>query len=264
VREKSCIKCSIVLHFNFTFFILNYLIEIATTDFTTTKSAIEGGADRIELCAALTEGGTTPSYGTIKQCREKFEVQLFPIIRSRSGDFLYSDEEFQIMMDEVKLCKQLGCDGVVIGLLNNNGTIDVARTEKLIEVAYPLEVTFHRAFDRCRDPFDALEQLIQVGCQRILTSGQQPTAPQGIELIAQLVKAADERIIIMPGSGVRKENIKELAEKTGAVEFHSSLRSKSKSTMDFVHPAFAGSEESYVNPAIDAEDVKALRKSLPA
>lgn len=241
---------------------MNYIIEIATTDFTTTKSAVEGGADRIELCAALTEGGTTPSYGTVRQCREKFDVQLFPIVRTRSGDFLYSDDEFKIMMNEVELCKQLGCDGVVIGLLNKDGTVDVNRTAKLVDAAYPLEVTFHRAFDRCNDPFEALEQLIRIGCQRILTSGQQPAAPQGMNLIAQLVKAADERIIIMPGSGVRKENIKELAVNTGAVEFHSSVRGKSKSSMDFVHPAFARSAESYENPAIDPTEVKALRKAL--
>ena len=243
---------------------MKYIIEIATTDFVTTQSAVNGGADRIELCAALSEGGITPSHGMIKVCREKFDVELFPIIRPRSGDFLFSDEEFQIMMHDVLLCKQVGCDGVVIGLLNKDGVIDIKRTTKLIQAAYPLEVTFHRAFDRCREPFEALEQLIEVGCSRILTSGQQPAAPQGMELIAQLIKAANERIIIMPGSGVRKENIKELADKTGAVEFHSSLRGKQKSSMEFVHPAFAASEESFTNPAIDVEEVKALRKSLQA
>ena len=241
---------------------MNYIIEIATTDFTTTKSAAEGGADRIELCAALSDGGTTASYGTIKKCREAFNVQLFPIIRTRSGDFLYTDEEFEIMMNEVTLCKDLGCDGIVIGLLNKNGEIDIKRASKLIELAYPLEVTFHRAFDRCNDPFEALEQLIEIGCQRILTSGQQPAAPQGIDLITQLVKAANERIIIMPGSGVRKENIKELAEKTGAKEFHSSLRGKKKTKMEFIHPSFSDSNESYINPAIDSEEVKALRSAL--
>ena len=243
---------------------MNYIIEIATTDFTTTKSAAEGGADRIELCAALSDGGTTASYGTIKKCREAFNVQLFPIIRTRSGDFLYTDEEFEIMMNDVTLCKDLGCDGIVIGLLNKNGEIDIKRASKLIELAYPLEVTFHRAFDRCKDPFEALEQLIETGCQRILTSGQQPTAPQGIDLITQLVKAAGERIIIMPGSGVRKENIKELAEKTGAKEFHSSLRGKKKTKMEFIHPSFSDSTESYINPAIDYEEVKALRNALYA
>lgn len=241
---------------------ISYIIEIASADFSTTKTAVEGGADRIELCAALTEGGTTPSYGTIKKCREAFGVQLFPIIRPRGGDFLYSNEEFEIMVNDVKLCKDLGCDGIVTGLLNSNGSIDLKRTSKLLELAYPLEVSFHRAFDRCRDPFEALEQLIEIGCQRILTSGQQPTAPLGIDMIAQLVKAASERIIIMPGSGVRKDNIKELAEKTGAVEFHSSLRGKQKSKMEFIQPAFSNSEESYSNPAIDAGEVKLLRQAL--
>jgi copper homeostasis protein len=166
------------------------------------------------------------------------------------------------MMQDIAVCKQLGCDGVVIGLLNKDGSIDLKRTQKLVEAAYPLEVTFHRAFDRCKDPFQALEQLIGVGCQRILTSGQMPAAPEGVELIAQLIQAADDHIIIMPGSGVRKENIKELKEKTGAVEFHSSLRGKSKSQMEFFHPMFANSAESYINPGIDPAEVKALRDAL--
>ena len=241
---------------------MKYTIEIATSDFLTTKSAVEGGADRIELCANLAEGGTTPSYGHIKQCREAFEILIYPIIRPRGGDFLYNKEEFEIMLQDVKLCKQLGCDGVVIGLLNSNGSIDIKRTAVLVEAAYPLGVTFHRAFDRCRDPFEAMEQLIGIGCERILTSGQKPAAPEAIELIAQLNKAADERIVIMPGSGVRKENIKMLAEQTGCVEFHSSLRDKVKSAMEFVHPAFDGSEESYMNNAVDKNEVVAFRNAL--
>ncbi len=247
-----------------------YIIEIATSDFLTTKSAVEGGADRIELCANLAEGGTTPSYAHIKKCREAFNTPLFPIIRSRGGDFLYTKDEYEIMLTDVKMCKQLGCDGVVIGLLNMDGTIDIARTGELVEMAYPLEVTFHRAFDRCRDPFAALEELIEAGCQRILTSGQQPTVgsresiinSKAVELIWQLNEKADDRIIIMPGSGVRKENIKMIAEKTGCTEFHSSLRSKGKSPMQFVHPAFAGSEESYMNNEINPDEVRVLRNAL--
>lgn len=249
---------------------MSFIIEIATSDFLTTKSAVEGGADRIELCANLAEGGTTPSYAHLKKCREAFNISLFPIIRPRGGDFLYNKDEFEIMMNDVKLCKQLGCEGIVIGLLNMDGTIDVARTAELIELAYPLEVTFHRAFDRCRDPFQALEELIDIGCQRILTSGQQPSVgsresivnSQAVELISELNKKADGRIIIMPGSGVRKENIKMLAEKTGCTEFHSSLRGKSKSPMQFVHPAFENSEESYMNNVISPDDVRALRNAL--
>jgi len=241
---------------------MKYLIEIATSDFLTTKSAVEGGADRIELCANLAEGGTTPSYAHIKKCKEAFGIALFPIIRPRGGDFLYTKDEFEIMKNDIKLCKELGCEGIVIGLLNMDGTIDMTRTSELVELAYPLEVTFHRAFDRCKDPFTALEELIEIGCQRILTSGQKPTVSEGIDLIAGLNKKADDRIIILPGSGVRKDNIKILAEKTGCIEFHSSLRGKAKSPMQFIHPAFADSAESYSNNEISPDEVRALRNAL--
>ena len=239
-----------------------YIIEIATSDFNTTRAAVEGGADRIELCANLAEGGTTPSLGMIRQCREAFDVSIYPIIRPRGGDFLYNEEEFSIMTRDIMLCKELGCDGVVIGMLNADGTIDEKRTAMLVNAAYPLGVTFHRAFDRCKDPFIALEQLIKIGCERILTSGQKPTVSEGLELIAELNKISDDRIIIMPGSGLRKENIKMLADKTGCEEFHSSLRGKTKSKMEFVHPAFAGSEDSYSNNFIEAGEVRALRSAL--
>jgi copper homeostasis protein len=241
---------------------MSFIIEIATSDFLTTKSAVEGGADRIELCANLAEGGTTPSYAHIKKCKEVFNIPLFPIIRPRGGDFLYTKDEFEIMKNDIKLCKELGCEGIVVGLLNMDGTIDMTRTSELIELAYPLEVTFHRAFDRCKDPFAALEELIEIGCQRILTSGQKPTVSEGVDLVAELNKKADDRIIILPGSGVRKDNIKMLAEKTGCIEFHSSLRGKSKSPMQFIHPAFADSAESYSNNEISSDAVRALRNAL--
>jgi copper homeostasis protein len=243
---------------------MTFIIEIATTDFETTKSAVKGGADRIELCANLDEGGTTPSYGTILQCREAFDVLLYPIVRPRGGDFLYTDDEFEIILHEVKLCKQMGCDGIVIGALDTSGRIDIKRTSALTEIAYPMGVTFHRAFDRCLDPFEAMEQLIEIGCERILTSGQQPSVNDGIELIIELNKLAAGRIIIMPGSGVRKDNIRSLAEKTGCTEFHSSLRSKTKSKMDFVHPSFMDSGESYLNNSIDTAEVYELKKILQA
>ena len=237
----------------------NYIIEIATSDYETTKAAVEGGADRIELCADLYQGGTTPSFGTIKKCREAFDIPLYPIIRPRGGDFLYSDEEFEIMLRDIELCKQLGCDGVVIGCLKKDGAIPLKKTARLINAAYPMEVTFHRAFDRSIDPLVRLEELINLGVQRILTSGQKPVAPDGIDLIAELVKVANERIIIMPGSGVRKENIRKLAVETGAVEFHSSLRATISSKMEFKHPSF--SNES-TNPYINPTDVRDLRAAL--
>jgi copper homeostasis protein len=241
---------------------MSYLIEIATTDYHTTESAVEGGADRIELCADLEEGGITPSHGHIIKCREKFDLPIYVMIRPRGGDFLYSKDEFGMMAADIKFCKEIGCDGIVTGLLNIDGTIDAVRMGDIVSQAYPMEVTFHRAFDRCKDPFEAMEEIIELGCERILTSGQKKTAMEGIELIAQLNKMAEKRIIIMPGSGVRKENIKLLAEKTGCTEFHTSLRSKTKSMMEFIHPAFAESEESYMNSAVDVSEVKALKNTL--
>lgn len=243
---------------------MNYTIEIAVTDYTTAKNAVEGGADRIELCNALSEGGITPSFGLIQQCRNDFTIPIFPILRPRSGDFLYSEEEFEIIKRDAVLCKQSGCDGVVVGFLNNDGTINKKRTADIVKAVYPLEVTFHRAFDRCKDPLTALEAIINAGCQRILTSGQQPTAMEGVDLIKELVTVANNRIIIMPGSGVRKENIKTLAEKTGAVEFHTSLRNIKNSSMEYIHPAFNDSAESYINPYINTLDVQELRKALLA
>jgi copper homeostasis protein len=239
---------------------LNYVIEIATADLETTRSAVNGGADRIELCASLHEGGTTPSFGTIRRCRDLFPVSLFPIIRARGGDFFYSNDEHDAMLADARLCREFGCDGIVTGFLLSDGRIDRERIEAMVEAVYPLEVTFHRAFDRCRDPFKALEILIEAGCQRILTSGQQPAAPDGVDLIASLVAAADGRIVIMPGSGVRPDNVRLLAEKTAAVEFHSSLRGRRTSTMEFRHPAFG--ESDLYNPAIAADDVRALRDAL--
>ena len=145
---------------------------------------------------------------------------LYPIIRPKGGDFLYTDDEYEIMLHDVKLCKQSGCDGIVIGLLNEDGTIDMKRTAALVDIAYPMGVTFHRAFDRCRNAFEALEQLVQIGCERILTSGQQPTVNEGMELIAELNKNSRPSDHYNAGQWRTKENIKLLAEKTGCKEFH--------------------------------------------
>src|ERR1700761_4078409 len=214
---------------------MNYRLEICAFNLASALVAQQAGADRIEFCAGPEEGGTTPSAGAIRTAREQLRIALYPIIRPRGGDFLYSDEEFRIMLRDIDYCKQVGCNGVVIGMLNTDGTVDQARCARLVEAAYPLGVTFHRAFDWAANPFEALETIIQIGCERILTSGQRPTAEEGAELIDQLVREADDRIVIMPGSGVRSDNIIQLAEKTGAAEFHTSARALQASTMDFIN-----------------------------
>ncbi|WP_346239088.1 copper homeostasis protein CutC [Niabella insulamsoli] len=233
-------------------------LEIATSDFESTKQAVLGGADRIELCANLGEGGTTQSYGVIKKCRESFDVRLYPIIRVRGGDFFYTDDEFDCMLYDAIQCKDLNCDGVVIGFLNRDGSIDRKRTEKIIQAVYPLGVTFHRAFDRCLAPFDALEQLIDLGCERVLTSGQELTAPEGARLIAELNRAANNRIVIMPGSGVRSGNIVDLAAETQCREFHTSLRALKSSEMTYFPEAFEKSAENdhYTVEALAVREMK--------
>jgi copper homeostasis protein len=222
-------------------------------------AAQQAGAHRIELCDNPGEGGTTPSYGFIKAARENVAIELYPIIRPRGGDFLYSDAEFDIMKTDVAACKELGCDGVVIGMLNADGTVDKVRCSQLVQTAYPMGVTFHRAFDRVNDPSQALEDLVSIGCERVLTSGMVPNAFDGAENIAALVRQANGRIIIMPGSGVRSENILQLAQKTGASEFHTSARMFTGSKMQFFSE---GMNEELKSVALDIEKVKKMIEIL--
>jgi copper homeostasis protein len=212
----------------------NTELEICCFNLESARIAADTGADRVELCADPSGGGTTPALGLIKAVRKKISTALFPIIRIRGGDFLFSDEEFEVMLHDVESCKSAGCDGVVVGMLLSDGRIDKMRVSVLVEKAYPLGVTFHRAFDWTRNPFESLEDVIDTGCERILTSGQQPTAMLGAALIKDLVKQADGRISIMPGSGVRASNISSLRKETGANEFHSSARIHKKSAMTYI------------------------------
>jgi copper homeostasis protein len=203
---------------------LSFILEICCFNFQSALIAQKAGAHRIELCADSGEGGTTPSAGFIKSVRKKLDIPVFPIIRPRGGDFLYSRDEFEIMQLDVALCKQTGCDGIATGMLLKNGKIDKESCSRLVNLAYSMEVSFHRAFDQVSDPFDAMEEIIDAGCGRILTSGQQPTATAGEALIKELIKKAQDRICIMPGSGLRASNILELARVTSASEFHTSAR----------------------------------------
>ncbi|QNL48318.1 copper homeostasis protein CutC [Olivibacter sp. SDN3] len=212
-------------------------LEICANSFASALAAQNGGAHRVELCENLNEGGTTPSYGTIKKVREQLHIQVYVLIRPRAGDFNYTDEEFEIMKADILNCKQLGCDGVVIGLLDEEGNVASIRTKELVKLASPMGVTFHRAFDCCNDGLKALKTIIYCGCERILTSGMQNTAIDGANFLKELVDKAGDNIIIMPGSGVNENNIQELIEKTNAKEYHTSAKVPVASTMNYQNPA---------------------------
>ena len=234
-------------------------LEVIGFDLASCIIAEQKGANRIELCANPFEGGTTPSYGMISIARKNTSIQLFPIIRPRGGDFFYTNEEHQSMIEDIEQCKNLGCDGVVIGMLLKNGEIDKDRCAELIHHAGSMEVTFHRAFDRVRDPFVALEDVISLGCKRILTSGLHPNVDLGKDTLKQLVQAAGHRIRIMAGSGVRSTNIIDLAKYTGATSFHSSARMSYATQMD--HRNHEMNEDLH-SIGIDPVEVEKLRQLL--
>jgi copper homeostasis protein len=211
-------------------------MEVCANSLHSALAAQEGGAIRVELCDNLPEGGTTPSYAQIALAKKILDIQVYPIIRPRGGDFLYSDLEFELMKEDVSMCRSLGCDGVVIGILKANGAVDVTRCKQLINLADPMGVTFHRAFDMSSDLFKALEDIIELGCERILSSGGEASALQGAEVLASLINQAGRRISIMPGAGVSAQNISEIIRITGAKEFHASARKAVKSDMEFRNP----------------------------
>ncbi|MES2457765.1 MAG: copper homeostasis protein CutC [Bacteroidota bacterium] len=208
-------------------------MEVCANSLASALAAQEGGALRVELCDNLPEGGTTPSYAQIKLAKKLLKIQLYPIIRPRGGDFLYSDLEFELMKEDISVCRSLGCDGVVIGILHADGSVDRERCAELIKLAGSMGVTFHRAFDMSRDLFQALEDVIELGCERILTSGGAASSLEGTDVLARLIEQAAGRISIMPGAGINTGNIVELIKQTGAKEFHASARKPVLSGMTF-------------------------------
>jgi copper homeostasis protein len=212
---------------------LPFLVEICVDSLESATVAEAAGAGRIELCSALSEGGITPSAGLIESVRNNISIEVNVIIRPRSGDFLYSDTEFSVMRRDIERAGEAGADGIVTGILNRDGTVDIERTALLVEYASPMKVTFHRAFDMCRDPKKALEDVISAGSARILTSGMARTAIEGAQVIKELVATAGERIKIMPGGGITEYNIGLLATTTGAKEYHLSGRHQRESMMTF-------------------------------
>lgn len=231
---------------------MKYKLEVIAFNIESCKAAQEAGANRIELCASPFEGGTTPSYSFIEAARKVLHIDLFVMIRPRGGDFLYTEEDFDIMKNDIAICKQLGVDGIVFGILTTEGKVDKQKCRTLVESAYPMHCTFHRAFDRVADPRESMEDLIDIGFERILTSGLHPKAMEGADTIASLIKQSGSRIIIMPGSGINSENILELAEVTGAHEFHTSARKLSPRKTSYNNPLM---NENLEHVTIDPEEV---------
>jgi len=243
-------------------------LEIVVYNMESALRAQEGGADRIELCDNPGEGGTTPSFGLIENVRQNVSLDVFVMIRPRGGDFHYTNYEFHAMKRDIYQCQKISVDGVVFGILNPDGTIDKKRCKELIERARPLKVTCHRAFDMTRDPFEALEDCIEVGFDRILTAGQQAQASKGIDLIAQLIQKANGRIAIMPGSGVNENTVTEIVSRTNAKEIHFSATAFRESAMTYRNPNIAGmgSDEGaeFKLRTVDPERVKKMRQLAEA
>ncbi len=235
-------------------------MEVCANSVASALAAQEGGATRVELCDNLSDGGTTPSYAQIKIARALLSIQLYPIIRPRGGDFLYSDLEYSLMTEDIKICKSLGCDGVVIGILKADGSIDKERCAALVELAKPMKVTFHRAFDSCNDMDKALDDIIDIGCERILTSGGKFSALEGSVKIKALIERAGGRISIMPGAGIRENNVAAIIAVTGASEFHSTAKLPVKSKMAYKNAAVAmgTAADEYSFELTDAAVVRSL------
>lgn len=247
-------------------------IEVAANSLTSALTAHRAGADRIELCANLELGGTTPSPGTMIIARERLDIPIHVLIRPRAGDFVYNATEIEEMKQTIRFCKSLNIDGVVVGFLTPEGKIDKSKTLEVIEAAEGMDLTFHRAFDQVIDQEEALETIIDMGFDRILTSGGMPTTPEGVRQISQLIRQAEDRIIIMPGGGINNFNFGDVVEHTGAKEFHMSAKKVVKSPVEFrprrdllnaqdIHPYnyIASSEEKIRNVV---EQLREMKKNL--
>lgn len=239
------------------------IVEVVVYNIESALQAQGGGADRIEVCDNPAEGGTTPSFGIIEAVRQHVNLDVFVMIRPRGGDFHYSTYEFHCMKRDIDQCQKLSVDGVAFGILLTNGTLDKKRCKELIDRARPLKVTCHRAFDMTRDPLEALEDCIEVGFDRILTSGQQATADKGADLIGELIKQARGRIVIMPGSGVNEQTVQGIVLKTKANEIHFSASVNRRSMMEYRNAAIQGmgsmEGEEFQIRSVDPERVKRIR-----
>lgn len=240
-------------------------LEVCVGSVESAIAARDGGAARIELCSALEIGGVTPSLGMIREARKVEGIAMHVLIRPRGGDFLYTPEEVACMEQDIIVARECGADGVVIGALTADGDIDVAACRRLVKAADGIHVTFHRAFDMCNNPLKALEDIIALGCDRILTSGQAATAEAGLPMLCELVKAADGRLSIMPGCGVNSSNAATILNSCGAKEIHASARKNVGSKMKFrlagVNMGTPGSDE-FARKETDREEVERIVKSI--
>ena len=233
------------------------LLEIAANSAGSALAAQAGGAGRVELFGNQEEGGTTPSYGVLALVRERLRIPLFVLIRPRGGDFLYEEFELEAMRRDVKICRELGCDGIVIGALDAEGGVDAASCRELISEAGSMSVTFHRAFDVVRDQEQALKDVISLGCQRVLTSGGRASALEGADTIAALVRQAGNRLSVVAGAGINADNLAELIERTGAREFHASATTTQRSKMRWKGAALRGLQADYA-----CSDVERIRRMV--
>jgi len=241
-------------------------LEVCIDSVESAIAAERGGAKRVELCCDLLEGGITPGAGLIASVRSHISIDLFVMIRPRGGDFFYTDLEYGVMREEIARARHLGVDGFVLGLLDQQGRVDVARTRRLVELAQPLPITFHRAVDMSPDLLASLEDIVATGASRILTSGGAPSALLGAAEIARMVQAARGRMAIMPGGGITPENLAAIADATGATEFHSSARTAFPSPVQFRKPGMAMGEirhREYRRFTVREETVRALLQALP-
>ena len=210
------------------------LLEACVNSAISAIEAQSGGADRVELCENMADGGCTPSAGTIILARKRLTIPIFVMIRPRGADFLYSEDEFEIMKQDIRIAKSLGADGVVFGILMPDGRIDIDRMKELTALSRPMGITCHRAFDMTRDPMEALDDLIEIGVDRVLTSGQADSALDGAKLIRRLIERARKKIIIMPGHGVKENNLMQVVQETGATEYHMYLTKQVIGSMTFI------------------------------
>jgi copper homeostasis protein len=231
-------------------------LEICANSYRAALNAQKAGANRIELCSELSLGGITPSFGCLKKVSKEITIPVNVLIRPRSGDFCYSKEEFEIIKEDIQLCKELGFEGIVSGVLHKNNSIDNQRTKELIELSSPLSFTFHRAFDCVINPKESLQQLIDLGVDRILTSGFQEKAEQGIELLIEFMEIAKEKVIILPGSGINPSNVY-LFKKAGFKEIHASASKVIPNSKVF----FDSTKQTVSSTVIIKEILKAIKNA---